>query len=205
MYFFTADLHLGTDEIIERESRPFRNIDEFEDVFVNNVNAVATADDILYVIGDYLTFNNRGGEKFDSTTNFNIVDLKEILRKIKRVVPKAILINGTAEQRAIDDLFNGDFEAMREVVKECGFLDFLPDADIEFKGIKFHLMHHPKDYKKGVLNLFGHTHRSTGLWKPFGLNMGVDLNYFRPFSEDEIMKQLEFKEWWDKDENNLCM
>ncbi len=42
--------------------------------------------------------------------------------------------------------------------------------------------------------LFGHTHRYGGLWKSFGFNVGVDLNHFRLFSEDNIMYMLRQKE-----------
>ena len=55
------------------------------------------------------------------------------------------------------------------------------------------------------MNLFGHTHRGTGLWKSFGLNVGIDMNYFRPFSETEILRLLKQKrEWMDNDPNVLC-
>ncbi len=54
------------------------------------------------------------------------------------------------------------------------------------------------------MNLFGHTHRTTGLWKLYGLNVGCDLNHFYLFSEDEIFRLLELKsKWWDSDVDNL--
>ena len=41
--------------------------------------------------------------------------------------------------------------------------------------------------------------------KSFGLNVGIDLNYFRPFSETEILRILKQKrEWMDNDPNILC-
>ena len=57
-----------------------------------------------------------------------------------------------------------------------------------------------------MLNLFGHTHRATGIWKPYGFNVGTDLNHFRPFTEQNIEYLIGMKEeWWDSDADNHCM
>lgn len=193
MYFFTADLHFGEEEIIEREARPFGNIKEMEDAFVNNVNAVASKDDVLYVLGDWINYNAQCHSDINA---FEIV---------RRIEPKVILIMGNNEQRILADVFAGDFEAMRTAVIDKGFTDFLTEGDVEFGGESFHLIHRPTDHKEGSLNLFGHTHRCTGLWKSFGLNVGIDLNYFRPFSETEILRLLKKKrEWMDNDPDVLC-
>ncbi|MCR5846651.1 MAG: hypothetical protein K6G75_00810 [Lachnospiraceae bacterium] len=197
MFFFTADLHFGDNEIIERESRPFGDVREFTDAFVKNVNDVASEDDILYILGDWINYNK--------TNRHTHEEIKETLEICKRLTPKVILIDGNNEQRAIEEIYGGDFEKFRSLAKECGFADFVREADVAFEGKRYHLIHHPKDYEKGVLNLFGHTHRGTGLWKPFGFNMCVDLNYFRPFSQEDIYKLLKMKEWWDNDPDTHCM
>ena len=193
MYFFTADLHFGEEEIIERESRPFENIKEMEDAFVSNVNRVASKEDTLFVLGDWINYNS----KFHSD-----ISAFEIVRRIE---PEVILIMGNNEQRILEDVFNGDFEKLRTTVVGMGFSDVLPEGDVEFGGESFHRIHCPVDHKEGCMNLFGHTHRCTGLWKSFGLNVGIDLNYFRPFSETEILRILKQKrEWMDNDPNILC-
>lgn len=52
----------------------------------------------------------------------------------------------------------------------------------------------------------GHTHRATGLWKPYGINVGCDLNHFRLYDLKEIKRLLSLKEkYWDNDEDNLSM
>lgn len=67
---------------------------------------------------------------------------------------------------------------------------------------KFYLIHKPKQHKENVLNLFGHSHRAIGLYKPFGFNIGCDLNHFRLYSEKDIQHLLNMKEkYWDKDDN----
>ena len=51
-----------------------------------------------------------------------------------------------------------------------------------------------------MLNLFGHMHRSCGLYKPFGFNVGCDFSHFRLLDENDIKKFLKMKEmFWEKD------
>ncbi|MBP5491434.1 MAG: hypothetical protein J6Y08_01180 [Clostridiales bacterium] len=189
MYFFTADLHFGNNEIIGREARPFRDIKEFEDAFVKNVNEVATKDDTLYVIGDWVDYCG----EFKS-------EPKETLEICRRLAPSVILIIGNNEQRMIKALYHDDFDEFKRDAMIFGFADVLPSAYVEFSNERFYLIHKPADHIDGITNLFGHTHRSTGLWKPYGLNMCADLNHFRPFSESEILRLLAMKrDWWDND------
>lgn len=193
MYFFTADLHFGDEEIIEREARPFKNAQEMIDAFVYNVNSVASKEDTLYVLGDWINFNK-----------INQADISTF-EICKRLEPSVILLMGNNDERFLEKVFDGDFERFRDALKNMGFTDVIYEGDVSFGGESFHLIHRPEDYKKGCLNLFGHTHRATGLWKSFGLNVGIDLNYFRPFSEKEILRILEMKrEYMDSDLSVLC-
>lgn len=195
MKFFTADMHFGDNEIIEREWRPFKDIKEFEDVFVENINKVAGDADTLFVLGDWINYNS--GHHPDPDEAFSIV---------RRLNPKVILIMGNGEERVLREVYGNDFEYMRTKLKNHGFYDVLKNADVEIGGIMFHLIHCPTDYKKDCLNLFAHTHRGTGLWKPFGFNVCADLNYFRPFTEENILEMVETKKnYWDKDPDISCM
>ena len=55
---------------------------------------------------------------------------------------------------------------------------------------------HSKEY----LTLFWHVHHTCGLYKPFGFNVGTDLNHFRLYTENDI-KWLEYEadKFWRKD------
>lgn len=194
MYFFTADFHFGEDEIIEREARPFSDMEAMTDGIIDNINSQATEDDTLFVIGDWINYNK---------LHHSDISVFDIVRKFR---PKVILIMGNNEDRLKDEVFGGDFESMRKVLIEKGFTDVRESMDIEFGGEKFHLVHCPEDHVEGLNNLMGHTHRATGLWKPYGLNVGTDLNHFRPFSENEIFRLLKMKrEWWDSDPSVLSL
>lgn len=35
MNFFTADLHLGSNEILTRENRPFKDMNDFKNYFIS--------------------------------------------------------------------------------------------------------------------------------------------------------------------------
>ena len=72
---------------------------------------------------------------------------------------------------------------------------------VDVLGTKFFVTHKPKDCNFDMLNLFGHSHKSMGLYKSFGFNIGCDLNNYCLYSEDDIKKLLNQKHLWDKDEN----
>ena len=191
MYFFTADLHFGNDEILERESRPFASLRDFEDAFTDRVNAAAGTEDDLYVIGDWFNYN--------SVSKPHPSEAVPVLRRVR---PRVTLIMGNGEERIVREVFGNRPEQFRAFCTEAGFADVLPDAFLSFGGRDFYLNHYPRNHREGFVNLFGHTHRATGIWKPYGLNVGTDLNHFRPYSENDILELLKTKEeWWDLDED----
>ena len=113
---------------------------------------------------------------------------------------------GNGKEGIIQEIFNGSTEGFRTFCKDSGFNDVAPEYALSFGGREFYLNHYPRKRRGNCVNLFGHTHRATGLWKPYGLNVGVDLNSFRPFSESDILELVDTKEnWWDLDEDCLDM
>jgi calcineurin-like phosphoesterase family protein len=50
--FFTSDLHLGHERIIDLCGRPFENVNDMNDTIVNNWNLVVNDDDTVFVLGD---------------------------------------------------------------------------------------------------------------------------------------------------------
>ena len=96
MYFFSADLHLGNDEILVREARPFASIEAFEEAFIQNVNQVASEEDTLYIVGDWFNYNS--AYKLPPSDSISI---------IPRIRPRIVLIMGNGEDRIARDLFGG--------------------------------------------------------------------------------------------------
>lgn len=194
MRFFLSDTHFGSDRILFREDRPFNSDKEFENYCIDLWNSQTAEDDVIYFIGDFVEHTSE---------NPNWDKCFDVLQKLKA---KVILILGNNEERIIKEYFKGDFEKFKEHCLKRGFLDVKKDDTIVLDGRQVYLVHEPTKHREGMLNLFGHTHRSTGLWKPYGINVGCDLNHFRLHSEESIKKLFGCKEkYWDNDPDNLCM
>ena len=58
MNFFTADLHLGSNEILTRENRPFKDMNDFKNYFISIWNKQVKEGDVLWVVGDFVNYNN---------------------------------------------------------------------------------------------------------------------------------------------------
>ena len=191
--WYTADQHFGSDSfsVLKRDNRPFKDIAEYTAEQVRIWNEQASADDTIYAIGDLCNYNER--EK----------DYVSGLAVSKQINAHLVLIIGTSEERVIRDHFGGDFGKFREYcLTDPAFKiqEVIKDAYVDIQGEKFFLTHKPTDHAKECQTLFGHTHRYGGLWKPFGFNVGVDLNHFRLFSDDDIIYMLERKKiYWDED------
>lgn len=193
MYFFTSDTHFGSEDTLVRENRPFKNHKEFDKYVISLWNKQANKKDIIYHLGDFLNYNSKDELSWEKSLTY-----------VKKIKAKVILIIGGNEQRVIDKHFNGNFESFRKFCIKLGFYDVKIDCELKIAKQKFYLNHHPRNHKKDYINLFGHTHRTTGLWKPYGLNVGCDLNHFFLYSEDEIFRILTLKnKWWDNDVDNL--
>lgn len=59
-------------------------------------------------------------------------------------------------------------------------------------GRDIHLMHAPKDYKNGIINLCGHIHE-IAKWSNNILNVGVDIWNFTPVEYSQIISEFEEK------------
>ena len=196
--WYTADTHFGSDsnDILIRDMRPFKDIAEYTAEQVRIWNEQASADDTIYVLGDFCNYNIH--EK----------DYKSGLAVSKLVNAHIIYIIGNSEERVIDDHFGGDFNRFKEYCltdPEFRFDDVIKNAYIDINGTRFFLTHKPTDHDKTCLTLFGHVHKGLGLYRPFGFNMSTDINNFRLFSDDDIVFLMKQKrDWWDNDPDVNC-
>ena len=196
--WFTADPHFGADSniILSREMRPFGDAAEYAREQVRLWNEQASEDDLIYVIGDFCNYN--AYEK-------DYVSGLEVSRRIRA---RVILLTGNQEDRVIEAFFGGDLDRFREFCltdPRFRFEDVRRNAYVTACGEKFFLTHRPVDHDETCLNLYGHTHRSTGLWRRYGFNVGTDLNHFRLFGDKELLELLTQKnEYWDHDPDNNC-
>lgn len=105
-----------------------------------------------------------------------------------------ILLIGNNEERVISNKFNNSFSLFKAYAVSNGFKDVFQEKYLTMRLKTFYLNHYHRNHKDNCINLFGHTHRGAGLYKPYGLNVGCDLNHFQLFSEDEIFRLLQEKE-----------
>ncbi len=194
-YFFTSDIHICSERILERENRPFKDSEEFKEFIINLWNTQTKEEDIIYVVGDFLNYNAYDKDSW-----------KIGVETVKEIKPKVILIIGNNEERIINECFNGNFRKFRKFLIDKGFYDVKEDEYLTIDlNLNLYLNHYPSRHKEGFYNLFGHVHRASGLFKPFGLNVGCDLNHFLLFSEKDIIKfKKEASKYWlnDRDVNS---
>lgn len=191
MLFFISDAHFCDKETLILDNRPFRSTKKFDKTVIKIWNKQANKNDTIYFLGDFVDCNNSQSSSW-----------KKSIKYVSRIKAKVVLIIGNNEARVIKYFFGDNFEKFRDYCLQVGFKDVLKDCELNVRGYNFYLVHKPKDCKKDILNLYGHVHRSGGLYKPFGFNVGCDLNHFRLYSEDDIMHLMRMKEeFWDKDKN----
>ena len=191
MNYFTADLHFNDAPTLSVDHRPFKTPEEFDDFIINLWNNQAGKGDTIYVLGDFVDCDGFGHESWMKSVHYP-----------KQINAKVILIIGNNEQRVIKNYFNDDFEAFRKHFISCGFTEVYQNYEMTIAGERFYLTHKPIDCKFDMLNLFGHMHRGGGIYKPFGFNIGCDLNHFFLYSEANIADLLKMKKaFWEKDKN----
>jgi len=188
MRFFTSDTHFYDYDTLLMDDRPFSSAEEFDNFVIKTWNAQAKKEDVIFVVGDFVDCDGKGYEGWKHSINY-----------VKKINADVVLIIGNNEERIIKNWFDNDFNAFREYCLNAGFKEVYKNLVLNICDTDFFLTHKPKDRRNDMLTLFGHLHRSCGLYKPYGFNIGCDLNHFRLYDENSIKKFLEMKkEFWDK-------
>ena len=191
MYFFTSDTHFNDDDTLLVDNRPFKSAKHFDNFVIKTWNKQARKKDTIFVIGDFVDCDGPDRDNW-----------KKSILYVQQIKANVVLIIGNNEERVIKNWFNNNFEEFRKYCLSIGFKEVYTNHIIEVCNRKFFLTHQPKFRRPDMLSLFGHTHRSCGLYKPYGFNIGCDLNHFYLFTEKDIQKFLDMKaRYWDKDEN----
>lgn len=67
--FFTADWHLGHENVIKFSSRPFKNADEMAEGLIKRYNSRVEEEDICYFLGDFSMANVEDSKTYLSRLN----------------------------------------------------------------------------------------------------------------------------------------
>ena len=171
--FYTADPHIGHNNIRALSKRPFATVEEMDKVLIENWNRKVGKDDIVFILGD---FSYKGGDP---------------TRYLKQLNGKKYLITG-----------NHDTSLLKHPQFKDYFVEARDMKKINDYGVEVFMCHYPMvewpGYYKGAIHLFGHVHNT--LHNPnteYAMNMknaynvGVDITGFEPRTLKEILENYE--------------
>lgn len=172
MIYYTADLHLGHQNIITHCCRPFSDADEMDETIISNWNSVVTDKDDVYIVGDI---------------SFKIGSCDGV-SKIKRLKGKKHLIIGNHD---VGNLKKEEFAG-------C-FVSVDNYLEIKDNGRRVVLFHYPiaewNGYFRGAYHVYGHIHNNEVMCKGFmdslenAFNAGTDLHGFFPVTLDRMIEE----------------
>lgn len=182
--FFTADLHLGHENIIKFCDRPWDNIEEMTDGLVDAWNGVVRPMDTVYVLGDVA---------------FKLRSRPEFLNAVKRLRGVKILLAGNHDscwewsKNALQES-RRYYDAGFHHVNRHGYDTKMIDGElVDMCHFPYEGDSHEQDRYKdkrpidnGRWLIHGHVHDT---WKVNGrqINVGVDVWDFKPVPEDIII------------------
>ena len=170
--FFTSDTHFNHANIIKFCNRPFKDVEQMNEVMIANWNSVIGKDDTVFHLGDFCL----GGAA-------------EWTKILDRLNGKIYLIMGNHDLKNIRQGFISRFEHVAMQMR------------IEIGKKRIYLCHYPflcfeGAYKDDVWQLFGHVHTrrsNSGIdagrlqyLYPTQYDVGVDNNNFTPVSFGQV-------------------
>lgn len=167
--WLTSDLHFGHKNIIKYCKRPFKTLEEMDKRLIKNWNERVKKDDMVIVIGDFCFKNSAGGKEGEGTT-------KNYKHYSEQLNGNIVFIRGNHDRN----------NSVKTRIKSLVF---------EYGGLEYFCTHRPEDRNPYYsINLVGHVHNA---WKNkiaelhcLLINVGVDVNNFRPVSMEEITKEI---------------
>lgn len=174
MIYYTSDLHLGNNNIIEHENRPWNSVEEMNQALINNWNSRVTDEDTVYVLGDFC---------FKGATR-SIEYLEQLNGHIH-------LLRGNHDyfynQKSFE-LWKWNSDKGNEVHLEG---QYKHGMDGKHEVI---LCHYPilywENMERGSIHLYGHVHtyRDCSAMAPNSYNVGVDANNYYPVTLEELLE-----------------
>lgn len=178
MIYCTSDCHFNHKNILsyEPQTRPFATTEEMNETIISNWNSVVTAEDEVWVLGDFF-----------------MGQLTAIDPILDRLNGKIHLVRGNHDQKN------------RIKIYEAHGIDIHDIAYIQYKGRYFVLCHFPNENKEfirmiiednsEVVWLYGHVHSKAPKGYVNGTyHVGVDTNNLTPISIQQI-----WEECWPKE------
>lgn len=170
--FFTSDTHYGHTNILKYSKRPFDDIEEMREAFIENWNSVVRPGDLVYHLGD-----------------FAFTTPEEAANIARRLNGQKYLVFG-----------NHDKRLRREVGFLNQWIWFKDFAEIKVSDQKIVLCHYPmltwNQSHRGSWNLHGHCH---GSLPPDNharrVDVGVDCWNYYPVSFEALKPVMDAKDF----------
>ena len=133
--YFTSDMHIGHNNVLTFDNRPFKNTDEMEEQLIKKWNDKVNPNDTVYCLGDIFWCNDQKAY--------------EILGTLKG---KKILIPGN-HQKGVKDMRNRKmFESISDYI------------ETRIDGQDIIMSHYPifswRSMRYGAIHLYGHVHNT---------------------------------------------
>lgn len=165
--WFTSDTHFGSERALEYSKRPFRDVKEMDRAMICHWNSLIKPGDTVWHLGDF--------------GNYEIV---------KYLNGNINLLFGNYEE----DEAGTDRIKLHDRLIELGFssINIKGRAVLNMDWGPLTLAHKPTVAKKEYLEdgeigfvAFGHIHGRQKV-KPFGIDVGVDGNGYKPYSDEDL-------------------
>lgn len=170
MIFYTSDQHFGHYNVIRSCERPFSSVEEMDDYLIEQWNQTVGWDDEVYILGDFIYRSTRPAESY-----------------LRRLNGKKHLFLGNHDRHWFETISPSSWFESVNTLRFC-----------KHGARKVALCHYPMmswPGGRGTYLLFGHLHN--GFDMPFWpliegnelmLNVGVDINGFRPVAFEELQE-----------------
>lgn len=178
--WFTSDTHYGHSKVIDYSNRPFKDVDEMNEMMVQNWNAVVRPGDLVYHLGD-----------------FSFQPEERAIQTAKRLMGQKYLIFGNHDKRH------------RKVPEFCSQWIWTKDLHgIEVGDTRIVLCHYAmltwNQSHRGAWQLHGHSHGSLPEDpKTLRQDVGVDVWNYQPVSFEELQRVMARREYEPIDHHGL--
>jgi len=156
--WLSADYHLGENRF-DLMGRPFKSTEEHDNTIINNHNLLVDPDDMVIVVGDAVYQKS-----------------PESLHLIGKMNGIKILIRGNHDVVFTDEQLKQYFHT---IIKDGGGME------MSIGGVDCWLTHYPSTGRPDRFNIVGHIH-SAWKFQLNSLNVGVDVNHWRPVNSTKI-------------------
>lgn len=171
MNYYISDLHLFHNNIIRLCNRPFKSVDEMNEIILNNYNSIVKNTDTVYFLGDVLFAKTKEDQ-------LKAIDLFSKFKGNK------ILIIGNHDSNSLK------FHNFRKL-----FSRIESYLEIYDNGKKVILFHYPIEEWNGffrdTIHLYGHVHNNDNNLKKIKnrFNVSVDIHDFKPVTLKQLISK----------------